>query len=178
MIMSSNLRKLALTFHIGTSVAFLGTIAAFLALAIVGLTSADEQTVRGSYLAMEVTARYTVLPLGFASLLFGTIISLGTSWGLIRYYWVVAKLLLTTFAVAILVLKMRLIGYAAELAAQAIVPSGDLRGAGLQLAFHAGGGLLLLLLPLFLSTFKPSGLTPYGLRVRYPSGDRAEAAKR
>jgi hypothetical protein len=178
MPMSSSLRKLALTVHIGTSVAFLGTIAAFLTLAIVGLTSLNEQAVRGSYLAMEVIAWYTVLPLGFASLLFGTIISLGTSWGLIRYYWVIAKLLLTTFAVTILVLKMNLIGHAAELAAQAVVPSDDLRGAGRQLAFHAGGGVLLLLLPLWLSTYKPSGLTPYGLRVRYPSGDPAKAAER
>jgi hypothetical protein len=47
------LRKLVLTAHVVTSLGWLGAIAAFLALAITGLTSEDAVLVRGVYLAAE-----------------------------------------------------------------------------------------------------------------------------
>jgi hypothetical protein len=96
--MTPSLRKLVLTAHITVSVGWLGAVIAFLALAIAGLTSRDAQMVRTSYAAMELTARFVIVPLAFASLLTGLIESLGTPWGLFRNYWVLAKLLLTTFA--------------------------------------------------------------------------------
>jgi hypothetical protein len=58
------------------SVGWPGAVAAFLALA--GLTSLDAQTVRVDYSAMELTARFVIVPLAFASLLSGLIQSLGT----------------------------------------------------------------------------------------------------
>jgi hypothetical protein len=51
--MTPSLRKLLLTAHITFSVGWLGSVAAFLALAIVGLTSRDAQMARAAYLAME-----------------------------------------------------------------------------------------------------------------------------
>lgn len=54
--MTPRLRKFALTAHITSSIGWLGAIAAFLALAVAGLTSQDEQAVRAAYLAMELTA--------------------------------------------------------------------------------------------------------------------------
>ncbi|WP_251016554.1 hypothetical protein [Streptomyces sp. ISL-99] len=42
------LRKLALTLHVTSSVGWLGAVAAFLALAVTGLTSSTPQTVRGA----------------------------------------------------------------------------------------------------------------------------------
>lgn len=118
--MTPSLRKFALTPHIASSVGLLGSIAAFLALALAGLTSQDAQLVRAVYLAMDLTARFVILPLAFASLLTGFIQSLGTQWGLFRHYWVLAKLLLTAFATIILMVKMELVGYAARLAAETI----------------------------------------------------------
>jgi hypothetical protein len=52
MTMSPSLRKLALTAHVASSVGWLGAVASFLALAIVGLTSQNAQMVRGAYLVM------------------------------------------------------------------------------------------------------------------------------
>jgi len=115
MTMTIRLRKLALTAHVTSSVGLLGSIAAFLSLAIAGLTSQDAQTVRAAYLAMELIARFVIVPLAFASLLTGLIQSLGTPWGLFRHYWVVVKLLLTVFATVVLLVKMELVGYAARL---------------------------------------------------------------
>jgi hypothetical protein len=102
--MTPRLRKLLLTAHITFSVGWFGAVAAFLALAITGLTSRDAQMVRTAYAAMELTARFVIVPLAFASLLSGIVQSLGTPWGLFRHYWVLAK--------------MSLIGYAARRAAE------------------------------------------------------------
>lgn len=94
MTMTPNLRKFALTAHVTSSVSLLGSIAAFLALALTGLNSPDAQIIRAAYLAMDLVARFIIVPLAFASLLTGLIQSLGTPWGLFRHYWIVAKLLL------------------------------------------------------------------------------------
>ena len=45
MIMTLRLRKLALTAHVTTSVGWLGAVAAFLVLGVVGLTSRDGESV-------------------------------------------------------------------------------------------------------------------------------------
>jgi len=162
--MTSGLRKFALTAHVTFSVGLLGAVACFLALAIAGLTSHDAQTVRASYLAMEVIARFTIVPLAFASLLTGLVQSVGTTWGLLRHHWVVMKLLLTAFVIVVLLLKMPLIGYVADVAARSVLSATDLRAARLELVTHATAGLLVLLLPVTLSLYKPRGLTRYGWR--------------
>ncbi|MEX2126210.1 MAG: hypothetical protein WD795_20125 [Woeseia sp.] len=167
MTMTPSLRKFALTGHIASSVGLLGSIAAFLALALAGLTAQEAQIVRASYLAMDLTARFVIVPLALASLLTGLIQSLCTSWGLFRHYWIFAKLLLTAFATAVLLAKLELIGYAARLAAESVLPRADLRAAGMELAVHAAGGLLVLLVPAVLSVYKPWGLTPYGRRKQH-----------
>jgi len=136
MTMTSGLRKFALTAHVTSSVGLLGSIAAFLALAIAGLTSQDAQIVRAAYLAMDLTARFVIVPLAFASLLTGLIQSLGTPWGLFRHYWVLAKLFLTAFATIILLLKMKLIGYVAGAAATTGLSSADLNRPRREIEVH------------------------------------------
>jgi hypothetical protein len=168
--MTIGLRKFALTAHVTCSVGSLGSITAFLALAVAGLISQDEQMVRATYLAMELIARFVIVPLAFASLLTGVIQSLGTPWGLLRHYWVLAKLLLTVFAIVVLLVKIELIGYAARLAEQTTLSWADLRAAGVQLVVHAAGGLLVLLVPAVLSVYKPPGVTVYGRREQYGQG--------
>ena len=52
--MTRTVRKLALTAHVTSSVGWFGAVAAFLALAIAGVTSHNGQTVRAVYLSMEL----------------------------------------------------------------------------------------------------------------------------
>lgn len=178
MVMTPRLRKFALAVHITSSVGWLGAVAGFLALAVAGLTSHDPQMQRAAYLAMKLTAWFVIVPLAFASLLTGVTQSLGTPWGLFRHYWILAKLLLTVFATIVLLLKMKLIGYVAGVAAETTFSGGDLRQLRIELVVHAAGGLLVLLAVTTLSVFKPWGMTAYGrrkipqthLRSR-PSGD-------
>ena len=164
MIMTPSLRKCALTAHITSSVGLLGAAASFLALAIAGLASQNAQMIRAAYLAMELAAWFVIVPLAFASLLTGIVQSIGTTWGLFQHYWVLAKLLLSVFVTIVLLLQMKLIGYLANVAANSILTSADLIEARLSLVVHAAGGLLVLLVPVALSVYKPRGITPYGRR--------------
>jgi hypothetical protein len=166
MLMNPSLRKFTLTAHITSSVGLLGAVAGFLALAVAGLTSQDAKMVRAAYLAMEVTAWFVIIPLTFASLLTGIVQSLGTTWGLFRHYWVLAKLLLTLLVSVVLLLQIELIGYMANAAAETTLSGADVRAARLSLMAHAGGGLLVLLVPAALSVYKPRGRTRYGERMR------------
>ncbi len=94
-------------------------------------------------------------------MLAGVVEALGTRWGLLRYYWVVAKLLLTVFATAVLLVKMPMIGAAARAASGA-----DFGMAQIQLVAHSLGGFAVLLVPVVLSIYKPGGLTPFGAMAR------------
>lgn len=67
--MSPRLRKFALTAHIGSSVAWIGAVAGFLALAVAGLASQDAPMARAAYVGMERIARFVIVPLAFAALL-------------------------------------------------------------------------------------------------------------
>jgi hypothetical protein len=165
--MGRRLRQFALTLHVTSSVGLLGAITAILALAVIGVTNQDEQMVRAAYLAMPSIARFVVVPLTFASLLTGLIQSLGTAWGLFRHYWVLVKLLFTVTAAVVLLLKMEMINYAARLATETALPHADLREAGIQLVVHAAGGLLVLLMPMVLSIYKPPGMTRYAWRKQF-----------
>ena len=162
MTMPPGARKLALTAHVTASVGWLGAIIVFLGLAVVGLTSQDAQTVRAAYLVMEPAARLVLVPLSFASLVTGVVLSLGTAWGLFRHYWIVFKLVITVFATIVLLIYMKTFRSMAGVAAD---PSADLamvRNASPLL--HAALALLVLVAATVLAVYKPRGLTPYGRR--------------
>jgi hypothetical protein len=157
-------RKAALSMHVVSSVGWMGAVAAFLALAIVGLTSDDGSVVRSSYVAMDLTTRYVIVPLAVAALVTGLVQSLGTSWGLFRHYWVVVKLVVTVVATAVLVLQVATISDLAAAASSGSIAADDLREDRVSLVLHAGVGLLVLAVPLVLSIYKPRGVTAYGRR--------------
>lgn len=162
MVMTSALRRLTFTTHITSSVSWLGAVIAFLALAIIALTSRDEGTVRGAYLVMAPAAWFVLVPLAHASLLTGVALSLGTAWGLFRHYWVVLKLLITAFATVILLIYMGTFRQMAGIAADPLVDLGIVRNASPMI--HAILASILLLIATVLGVYKPFGLTPYGRR--------------
>lgn len=163
-MMTPGVRKFALTAHVISSVGWLGAVAAFLALAIAGLTSDDAQIVRAAYLAMNLTGWYVIVPLSFASLLTGLVQSLGTTWGLFRHWWVVVKFVITIVATALLLLHMQPTTFLADVAAERALSATDHRGVRIQLVFDAGAALVALLVNTTLSIYKPRGLTRYGWR--------------
>ena len=162
--MTPHIRKLALTVHITASVGWLGALGVFFAHALAMLVSEDQQVARASSLAMGLTAWLVILPLSMATVVTGLVQALGTAWGLVRHYWVLFKLVLTAIATGVLLLKMGPITLLAEAASTAAFARGDLLGLRQSLAFHAAGGLVVLLAALVLAVYKPAGLTVYGAR--------------
>jgi hypothetical protein len=163
MIMTGRLRKVALAAHITVAVGWIGAVAGYIALDVAAATSQDAQTLRAAYLGMELIAWYVIVPLAFASLLTGIIMSLGTKWGLFRHYWVLISLLLTIIATVVLLVETQTINYFADIASDPRTSDDDLRALGNTLV-HSIGGTVVLLVILVLNVYKPRGMTKYGWR--------------
>jgi hypothetical protein len=175
--MSPGVRKLALTAHVTASVGWLGAVTAFLALAVIGLTSQDTHTVRAAYIAMDLTGWLVIVPLSFASLLTGLVEALGTKWGLFQHYWVLAKLLINVFANVVLLMYMPTLTYLAAEASDARLSGGDLGGPrDPSPVLHSSAALILLLVATVLGVYKPRGMTKYGWRKQHE--ERSVVSKR
>lgn len=159
------LRSAALTVHITSSVGWLGAVIAVLALAVAARTSPDVATVSAAFVSMELIARAVLVPLAVASLLTGVAQSLATPWGLLRHYWVLAKLLLTAVATAVLLAYLQTLDLLAGVAAGPAPDPAVLRTSSVVL--HAGAALLVLLVVTALAVFKPRGMTRYGQRRQH-----------
>ena len=161
MTVSPALRKATLTAHVAVSVGWLGAVVVVLALGVAVLTSADPGLVSGSYLVMDWLGWSVLVPLAAGSLLTGVVVALGTTWGLLRHYWVVVKLVLTVAATAVLLLYT---GTLDRLAASAMTGAAPVRSASPLV--HSAAALAVLLLALVLSVYKPRGLTRRGWRIQ------------
>ena len=155
-------RKVALVAHVVSSVGWLGAVLVFLVLALVGVTTDDDQTARAIVLVMRPVTWWTLVPLAVASLATGVVCSLGTAWGLVRHYWVLFKLVLNVVATTVLLLYTGTVDRLAERAPG--VGGDELRALVASPILHAGVALLILLAATVLAVFKPKGLTRYGWR--------------
>lgn len=101
-------------------------------------------------MAMDLTAWFVVMPFIVASLVSGLVSSLGTTWGLLRHYWVLTKFALSIFATVILFMYLmykQTLGTVAAVAIDATTPSDDLAALRtISPLLHAAGGLLVLLM--------------------------------
>lgn len=162
--LNHNVSKAMLTTHITFSVGWIGTVAAFLALSIVGLTGNDP-TVRACYIAMEVIAWFIIVPFCIASLLTGLIQALGTHWGLFKHWWILVKLILTVIATLILLLHMQPISYLGEVAMQKVISFDELRNLRVRLVADAGAAILVLVAITTVSVYKPWGKIQFGISL-------------
>ncbi len=162
MAMTSGLRKFVLTAHVTSSVGWLGAVAAFLALAIAGLTRQDSETVRAAYVAMEVVGWFVIVPFCLASFSTGVVQSLGTEWGLFRHYWVVVKFMWTVVGTLLLLLHLQPTSRLASTVPEALLLGADLNRLRIQMVADAGAALIVLMLTTAVSVYKPWGRTPYG----------------
>ena len=161
-MMTPALRRFTFTTHITSSIGWVGAVCAFLALGVIGFTTDDEVKVRGAYLLMAPAAWFVLVPVAHASLLSGIVLSLGTSWGLFRHYWVVLKLGITVFATVILLIYMGTFRQMAGVAADPVMDLAAVRNA--SPIVHAVLALALLLAATVLAVYKPFGMTTYGIR--------------
>jgi len=162
--MNTWLRKLLLTLHVTLSIGWIGAVAAFLALAISGLTSEPEQAVRSAYLSMDLIGWRIIVPLCVASLLSGLVQALGTPWGVFRHWWVVLKLSVTVVLTALLMVHLQPTRRLAAVAAQSLITGPELHQLQMQLATDAAAAIVALLAAVTLAVYKPLGVTLRGAR--------------
>jgi hypothetical protein len=158
------LRKLFLATHVALAVGWLGAVVTFLMLSLVAFMSHGPADVRSSYIAMNLVGLYVIIPLAVATLTTGLIEAFTTPWGLLRHYWVIAKLILVVMATTLLLLHQY--SAVAVAAQRAVAAAGDavpdIGALGKQLVLDASLASMALLAAVALAVYKPRGLTPYG----------------
>jgi hypothetical protein len=177
MTMPPGLRKFALASHLAASVGWVGGVAGYLALDVTVATSQDPQTLRASWIALHLVASRAIVPLAFAALLTGLVMALGTKWGLFRHWWVVISLVLTVFAILVLVSEAGVISHSAAVAADPTTSDDELRAIPSTLP-HSVGGMVVLLVIQTLNIYKPQGLTKYGWRKQQEERRALERSRR
>lgn len=163
MILNPGLRKLILTLHLTVSVGWIGALLAYLALDLTVATTQTPNTLRAAYVSMDLITRLVIVPLALATVASGVVMSLGTKWGLFRHYWVIVSLVLTLFAIVVLLVETRVVRAYAAMAADPTTSDAALQAMGSTL-LHSVGGLAVLLVVMVLNVYKPRGLTRYGWR--------------
>lgn len=189
MIMPPRLRKFVLTAHVVSSVGWIGAVVTFIAISVIALSSQDGQTVRAALILMEPIGWYVLLPLAVTSLLTGTIQGLGSTWGLVRHYWVLFKLVIgAVSSYVLLMFNLTTVGPVTRGAADPATSIDELRALAGTPRDHALLALTGLLTATVLAVYKPRGLTRYGQRRQrggqrvgpgsepVPSGDRTGVA--
>ncbi|MFC5747825.1 DUF2269 family protein [Actinomadura rugatobispora] len=100
-------RKAILLLHVISSMTWLGLDVGLLALSITGSLSDDPVTLRAAYLSMNMLGDTVLIPASLLALVTGVLLGVGTKWGLVRYTWVLTKLVLTVVTAALTVVALR-----------------------------------------------------------------------
>jgi len=87
-------RRAVLTVHIVASVGLLGEIAGFLVIALRAAASDDPAVAAASYDLLAIFSAAFGIPLSFLALASGIALGVTSKWGVLRYWWVTAKLVL------------------------------------------------------------------------------------
>lgn len=156
-------RKALLTLHLVTSLGWLGADLVLLTLGIAAQRGADPAVV---YPVAGLVGTVLFAPLSVLVWLVGVASALLTPWGLLRYRWVVIKLVITTVMVGLVLFlltpKLRHAG-----ALGAALPTRERA----DLVIAPAVSTSLMIIATILSTYKPWGRRP--ARPRRPEATRA-----
>ncbi|MET8232994.1 hypothetical protein ABZS77_20225 [Micromonospora sp. NPDC005298] len=163
-------RKALLTLHLVTSLGWLGTDLVLLTLGVAVQRGADPAVV---YPVTALLGTVLFAPLSVLVWLIGVASALLTPWGLLRYRWVLAKLLITTVMVGlVLFLLTPNLRHAGMLGAA--LPARDRA----DLVIAPAVSTSLMIIATVLSTYKPWGRRPTGAgRAGRAGRDRAGRAR-
>jgi len=162
------LRKGLLTAHIVTAVSWIGVDIVLLVLVLTALTSSDPMTVAASYTAIGAFTIVLLVPAGVLTLATGLLLGAGTKWGIVRYWWLTVKLVITVVLTTLVIVLLR--PSVADVAARAEQAGGaglfrdQLGGLPVDLIFPPSVSIAALLVATVLSVYKPWGKTPFARR--------------
>jgi hypothetical protein len=158
-------RKALLVLHAICGIGWMGVDIALLVLLITARTTNDAALVVSGFNAIRMIVPIAVPPLSLGILVTGLILGLGTRWGLVRYWWVLVKLLLS-LVMTVLVFVSLVPGVNSIAVLSATTTSADAVRASLgtlptMLLFPPVVSFLMLGAAAILSIFKPWRRTPW-----------------
>jgi hypothetical protein len=92
-------RRAVTSIHVIASVGLLGSTAAMLLTAVWAARSSDPAFAHAAYTLMQAQAFAFGIPLSVVSLVSGIALGRGTRWGVLRYWWTAAKLVLLVLTI-------------------------------------------------------------------------------
>lgn len=153
-------RRATLVLHIASAGVWLGLDAVMATLVVTSVATDDTRTRAVTYRALELVTVWPMTIAGLTCLLSGVVLGLGTKYGLLRYWWVAAKL-------AINIALSTLVLFALQPTITEFADRGDalLNGETMpstlgDLAFPPIVSTTALLVAIALSVFKPWGKLP------------------
>lgn len=147
-------RKAALILHVLASVGWFGLAVAIVVCVVAAHATADQAFAHALYRVMAASPWLSV-PAGLAAGATGTLVGLGSRYGLIRHWWVVVKTLLTVAVVVTDAFLVTALTRAAAATGEAAPP----------LYGSTCAHVVVLVIATALSVVKPGGLTPWSRRV-------------
>jgi uncharacterized membrane protein len=174
--LSPRSRKAVLLLHVVSAVGWLGLHLGNVTFAVTGLVTDDPVTQRTAFRAVDLLGGMLLIPISLVAFSTGVLLALGTRWGLVRYWWVMTKFVLTLIPVILIPLSLlpgyrELAGLVNEAPADQVVDVGTL---GPSLVVAAIVSTSMYLTSVTLSVFKPWGRTKWG--KRRPAGPARVAA--
>ncbi|NKX54830.1 hypothetical protein [Arthrobacter mobilis] len=169
-------RQVVLLVHLVSGAGWMGVDLALAPLALTGLTTGDGRLAAACYQAIAVLVPATVPYLALAMTATGILLGVGTQWGLLKYWWVFVKLVLSLILTALVwLLLLPTVGSVSKLEPAS---TGDQVRAGLgtfpvQVLFPVSVSFTTLAFASVLGVVKPWGRTRWGTRP-----DRAHPAAR
>lgn len=161
---SPALHRFLLATHVIVSVGWLGVSVAKLVLGLVATTTYEPDSLYASMRVVDVVFP----PAAVGAAVTGILLSLGTKWGVLRHYWVVAKLGLTVGVIATGVLLMeRLIQESIAVTPGQAAETGTIPGvepAQVSLVSLSVAHVLMLGAATVVSVYKPWGKIRFGRR--------------
>ncbi|MCT2585794.1 hypothetical protein [Actinophytocola gossypii] len=155
-------RKVWQLIHIVSAVGWLGIEVCVLGLATIGLTTDDPGTARTAHDAGMLLADTFFVPATALMFVSGLVLGLGTRWGLVKYYWVAAKLVIgiALLVAATFALKNAVVEVAGLSAAGELTDGDEISFVGMLSVIA-----LLTLVAALLSVVKPWGRIPWRTRT-------------
>jgi hypothetical protein len=149
--LSRRAHKLVLSAHVLSSVGWFGLAVTVAFCAVGAATTGDAKLADALARTVEIIP-WLSIPLGLIAVATGALLGLGTKWGLVRHWWVVAKI---AIAAAVIVTDATLVGGAAHDA----LTTGD---ASNMLGSPIIPHVVVLAIATALSIYKPRARTRFG----------------
>lgn len=163
--MSPPLRNTVLVLHLLMGIGWMGIDIALFVLLMTARTTNDATLAASAFNSIHLIVPVTVPPLSFGMLVTGLILGLGTRWGLIRYWWVLVKLMLALIMTVLVYIGLlpvvNNIPILSATAGNAEALRAGLGSLPTTLMFPPIVSFLLLGIATILSIFKPWRLTPW-----------------